>query len=144
MATSFHASLICFNLCCVRTSFWLSLNLVLPCRRLVSIFVVLELLSDPFGCGLTPYPARVSIFVVLELLSDPKNLLRRIRMMTSFNLCCVRTSFWLFEVWGVDDWIKVSIFVVLELLSDDCSSCLIRGYLSFNLCCVRTSFWLLR
>ena len=58
----------------------------------VSIFVVLELLSDNETHTHQTLRNMVSIFVVLELLSDPVESIHQ-ESKCGFNLCCVRTSF---------------------------------------------------
>ena len=59
----------------------------------VSIFVVLELLSDSSRAYEHGKNRVVSIFVVLELLSDSCSRSACVLFNLCFNLCCVRTSF---------------------------------------------------
>ena len=109
---------------------------------IVSIFVVLELLSDVPCKTRWFHGSNVSIFVVLELLSDPCRSVAT-SWILGFNLCCVRTSFWLNHWNNIESFTDVSIFVVLELLSDSAVGKLNHAMMMcFNLCCVRTSFWL--
>ena len=119
----------CFNLCCIRISFEQQISFPGQPEAGVSIFVVLEFLSNKHQAQYSDLRILVSIFVVLEFLSNSRQHSKAMRNSGSFNLCCIRISFerWLFcAIRGLEN---VSIFVVLEFLSNtDTGLCRCSGY----------------
>ena len=164
MRTNGRGSATRFNLCCIRISFEQRTRRRSTALKAGFNLCCIRISFEHDTASYDKHEQKVSIFVVLEFLSNTRTTSRQHYAKTSFNLCCIRISFepplrsprrcrHNVSIFVVLEFLsnprlqtliwpcrEVSIFVVLEFLSNHGKFLVLSCVERFNLCCIRISF----